>query len=171
MKRIIFILCVLFSIGSFSQENEFNVGVNGGITIGNIENVSSVAFGLDANYLFDVFENIKFGPSLNLLYFITEEFNGIKPDAFIYLPIGGAIRLNSFGENFYVGADVGYAIGISPNGDNGGVFIKPMLGYHVSDKIELNIFYSGVKKRKPTYSYLGLGLVFNVFGGSNSNIY
>ncbi len=169
MKKIVFIIFILFSVVSFSQDNEFNIGVNGGITTGNLEDISSSAFGVDANYLFDIFENIKFGPSLNLIYFLTEEFNGVKPDAFIYLPIGGAIRFNSIGEKFYVGADAGYAIGISPSGDNGGIFVKPMLGYHINDKIGLNIFYSGVKKKRPTYGYVGIGVTYNVFGSNNYN--
>ena len=150
-----------------AQENEFNIGINGGVTIGNIEGVSDIAIGLDANYLFDVFDGVKFGPSLNFVYFVTQEQNGIKPDAFIYVPIGGAIKFHNESDDFYVALDAGYAIGISPEGDNGGIFIKPMVGYNINQNFNVNLFYSGVKKSAPTYGYIGLGIVFNVFGGSS----
>ncbi|MFY7669888.1 hypothetical protein ACOSP6_02245 [Tenacibaculum sp. MEBiC06402] len=168
--RKIFTLCLfvcMFNNLAFSQENEFNVGVNGGITIGNIEGVASAAFGLDANYLFDIFEGVKFGPSLNLIYFATQEENGVKPDAFMYLPIGGSVKFYSDGDDFYVALDAGYAIGISPEGDNGGIFLKPMVGYNINQNFNVNLFYSGVKKSGPTYGYAGIGLVFNVFGGNS----
>lgn len=167
MKNIFLITLLLISSIVLSQENEFNVGINGGITNGNIKNIASGALGLDANYLFDIVDDVKFGPAVNVLYFFTKENNNIKPDPFIYLPIGGAVRFHGIGEKFNVGADIGYAIGISPSGDRGGIFFKPMLGYDITEKLSLNIFYAGVKKKQPTYSYLGLGIVFNVFGKDN----
>ncbi|CAL2084476.1 conserved exported hypothetical protein [Tenacibaculum sp. 190524A05c] len=169
MRKFFIIYLFLFSINYnlTAQENEFNVGINGGVTIGNIEGVSSMALGFDANYLFDVFEGVKFGPSLNFIYFVTQEENGIKPDAFIYLPIGGSIKFHSEGDDFYVALDGGYAIGISPEGDNGGVFIKPMVGYNINENFNVNLFYSGVKKSGPTFGYIGLGVAFNIFGGNS----
>ena len=166
MKKIFFVLIVLLSVKSFSQE-QLNLGVNGGITVGNLESVSTAAFGVDANYLFEIFEGLSVGPSLNFIYFLTDEVNGVKRDALMYLPVGGAVRFQAIDEKFYVGADFGFAVGIAPEGDNGGVFFKPLLGYKINDNIKLNLFYSGVKKRLPTYGYAGLGLVFDVFGSSN----
>ena len=169
MKKV-FAICFFTLVVSnvlLAQENEFNIGVNGGVTIGNIEGVSKAAFGLDANYLFNVFEGVKFGPSVNFIYFTTQEANGIKPDAFIYMPVGGSIKFHSDGDDFYVALDAGYAIGISPEGDNGGIFMKPMVGYNINQNFNVNLFYSGVKKRAPTYGYIGVGIVFNVFGGSS----
>ncbi|WP_442266275.1 hypothetical protein ACSIGC_00750 [Tenacibaculum sp. ZS6-P6] len=167
MKKIFLVLIVFLSLKSFSQGEQLNLGVNGGITVGNLESISSAAFGVDANYLFEIFENFNAGPSLNFIYFLTNEVNGSKPDALMYLPIGGAVRFKALEEKFYVGADFGFAIGISPEGDNGGVFFKPMLGYKVTNNVKVNLFYAGVKKNLPTYGYAGLGLVFDVFGSSN----
>ncbi|SNR15683.1 hypothetical protein [Tenacibaculum jejuense] len=167
MKKIVLIIIIAFSFKSFSQSNELNVGVNGGITVGNLESVSSGAFGVDANYLFELFNGFSAGPSLNFVYFLTDEVNGFKPDAFMYLPIGAAVRFQSLTDRFFVGADFGFAIGISPEGDNGGIFFKPMVGYDITESIKINLFYSGIKKRQPTYGYAGIGLIFDVFGSSN----
>ncbi|WP_299620625.1 hypothetical protein [uncultured Tenacibaculum sp.] len=167
MKRIFIFLFTVVTLNSFSQVNQLNVGVNGGITVGNLEAVSSAAFGVDANYLFEIYEGISVGPSLNLLYFLTEDNNGVKPDPFIYLPVGGAVRFQSLSDVFYVGADFGFAVGLSPDGDNGGIFFKPMLGYNINESLKLNLFYSGVKKKLPTYGYVGLGITFDFLGSSN----
>lgn len=158
----------IFSFQSIlSQNADLNVGINGGVTIGNLDNVSRMAFGVDANYLFDVFDNVKLGPSVNFVYFLTEDNAGVKPDPFIYLPLGGAIRFSGENDDFYVGADGGFALGISPNGDNGGIFFKPMVGYNFNEKVSVNFFYAGIKKKKPTYGYVGIGVVFNIFKGGN----
>lgn len=169
MRKIILFIVFLCSFHTtiIAQENEFNVGINGGITVGNVEEFSTAAFGLDANYLFDVFEGVKFGPSVNLMYFLTQETNGVKPDALIYLPIGGTVKFHSEGDDFYVALDTGYAIGVSNSADGGGIFVKPRVGYNINQNFNVNLFYSGVKKSGPTYGYVGLGIVFNIFGANS----
>lgn len=163
MKKILFVSILLTSLCVFSQR-ELNVGVNGGITIGDIKPVSSSAFGLEANYLFDLYEDFKFGPSLSAVYFLPKNNDGLEIDPLVYIPIGMAIRFQTLDDAFYVGGDFGFAIGISPSGDRGGVYFKPLVGYNINQNFKVNLFYSAVKKRVPAYSYIGLGVAFNVFG-------
>lgn len=172
MKKIT-ILAVLFCavINMFSQEKELNIGINGGFTIGNIEPQSSIAFGADANYLFDWYEDFKVGPTIGVTYFLPKEENGVKPDARMYIPIGASIRFQSIDDAFFIGGELGYAIGITPSGDKGGIFFKPMVGYNVSESIKLNLFYAGVKKRQPTFGYIGLGLSFDILNQNNMGYY
>lgn len=42
-----------------------------------------------------------------------------------------------------VGLDLGYAIGIN-DGNDGGVYFKPMFGYNITDMIQLNAAFRGV---------------------------
>lgn len=160
MKKLIVIVVFFTGLLLQAQENELNVGVNGGITIGNIEAQSPVAFGVDANYLFSLNEDFLVGPSLSMVYFSPKDVALAK----MYLPIGVAGRLQSVDTPFFVGMDLGFAIGLSPNGDRGGIYFKPMVGYDITDKFKINLFYSAVKKKQPTYGYIGLGISFNVFG-------
>ena len=169
MKKLFFIASLFISFQVASQE-QFNVGINGGITIGGIVPTSKMAFGGEANYLFDISDDFVLGPSIGLVYFNTKEVNGIKPDAKMYLPISAAIRFNSNDDYYYVGADIGYAICISPSGDRGGIFFKPLVGYKIDQSFKVNLFYAGVKKKHPTYSYIGLGLVYD-FNGSEDDFY
>lgn len=167
MKKIFLVFTFFLGLTCFSQQEKLNIGVNGGITIGNLKPVSSAAFGFDANYLFEVFEDLNIGPSLNFIYFLTEEVEGVKRDPYMYLPIGGAIRFQSIDDKFFVGADFGFAIGISPKGDNGGIFFKPMVGYNATDDLKVHLFYSGIKKRLPTYGYVGIGIAYDIFRSSS----
>lgn len=153
-------------MSSFAQK-ELNVSLNGGFTIGDIEPKSSIAFGADANYLFDWFLDFTIGPSLSFIYFSPSSDKDIKP--FIYLPVGGAIRFQAIEDEFYVGGDFGYAMGISPNGDRGGIYFKPIIGYNVNDSFKVNLFYSAIKKKQPAYSYVGIGLTYDFLGASSGN--
>ncbi|TYP98831.1 hypothetical protein C7447_102147 [Tenacibaculum adriaticum] len=166
MKKILLLTFLNISIQVTSQQ-QFNIGINGGITIGNIEPVSKMAFGGDINYLFDISDEFVVGPSLGLVFFSSKEANGEKSDAKMYLPISTAIRFNSNEDVFYVGADLGFAVGLSPEGDNGGVFFKPLVGYKINQAFKVNLFYAGIKKRKPTYAFIGLGLVYDFNAGKD----
>ncbi len=168
ISRLITVVLFLISINVFTQRDKLNIGINGGITNGSLKGVSSNALGADFNYLFPVNDFLEFGPSLSFIYFNTNKVEELELDPFIYMPIGVAFRFTSLAEKFYVGTDAGYAVGISPEGDDGGVYIKPQLGYSITDDLKINLFFSGVKKTSPTYSYIGLGLEFNVLG---SDIY
>lgn len=161
-------MALLISLGSYAQK-ELNIGLNGGFTIGDIDDKASAGFGLDGNYLFDWFNEFKIGPSLGVNYYLPKDVKGKETNPFVYVPIGGAVRFQPKEEDFYVGLDFGYAIGVSPSGDRGGVYFKPMVGYSISEGFRANLFYSGVKKKIVTYSYIGLGLSFDIF--SNGNLY
>ncbi|MDY0779618.1 hypothetical protein [Tenacibaculum sp. IB213877] len=166
MRQVFLIIFTLLSLTIHAQDN-FNIGINGGKVFGNAEEFSKLAFGFDANYLFDISEDFNVGPFIGFVHFLPEG----AQEARSYVPIGGAIRFHSLDDNFYVGGDVGFAIGMSPAGDNGGVYLKPLLGYKITESFKINLFYSAVKKRLPTYSYVGLGLVFDFFGSNEYYAY
>ena len=80
----------------------------------------------------------------------------------VFLPISAAFHFRSIDDKFYVGGELGYAFSLSDYGD--GFFIKPTLGYYLSDSFKINVFYAGVKTGRPTYGYAGIGLTFDILG-------
>ena len=164
MKRILFLL--VFALGvvkSFSQE-QINVGINGGLTIGSTEIPADFGFGAEANYLFDLFsEEFVLGPSIGISIFpSTVDI----VDTAMFLPISGAFRFQSLDDPFYVGINLGYAMGL---GDfDGGFHLKPLVGYHISNSLKLNAFYSGIRNGDNSIGYFGLGLTFNFLRSDNS---
>lgn len=172
MKRILLLITVFIFTQQIKSQEQFNIGVNGGVTVGEtIGTYSDMAFGLDVNYLFQLSEDFVVGPSLALTYFNTKEVEGFKPDAFMYLPISAAIRFNSLDDPFYAGVDVGFAVGLSPDGDSGGVYIKPIVGYNINDSFKLNLFYAGIRKTKITNGYVGFGVTYDLKGTESESYF
>jgi len=159
MKKITLLIFTLVSLQMFSQD-QFNISINGGIPIGNIEAASGLAFGADANYLFDLGQDFKVGPSIGFVYFSVEDLDEVEIEAPTFLPISASILFHSSDDRFYVGGELGYAVAISDY--DSGFFIKPTIGYHLTDGLKLNAFYAGIKTSEPTYGYAGLGLTFNL---------
>lgn len=159
MKKIIYLAFLAMSLNVVAQTKGIGLGINAGIPIGNIEDSFSVAFGADVNYLYSITDEIDLGAATGLVFFNGKEVNGVKPENKIYVPIAGSVRFNNDGESFFVGGDFGYAIGVSPDGDEGGFYFKPILGYNFNDTFSLNVFYTGIKKKQPTFGYAGAGLM------------
>lgn len=156
IKKILFIAMFVSTI-AITAQNRIGLGINGGIPIGNLEDNFSVAFGFDANYLFDVTDQISIGGATGMVFFSGKENNGVTPENKIHIPIAAAFRFNNDMDKWFVQGDFGYAIGISPSGDRGGFYFKPILGYNFNDSFGLNLFYTGIKKKYQTFSYIGLG--------------
>ena len=58
MKRIIFLLVFVVGVFKSYAQEQINVGINGGLTIGSTEVPTDFGFGADANYLFDLFSGL-----------------------------------------------------------------------------------------------------------------
>ena len=61
--------------------------------------------------------------------------------------------------DFFVGADLGYAIGISPSGMNGGVLIRPKVGYNFGNMAAV-ASYSAIT-RSGTIGSINVGVEFS----------
>ena len=60
-----------------------------------------------------------------------------------FLPIAAAGRFNVF-EKLTLGADLGYAIGITPSENSGGFYYAPKIQYGITDAIAIVAAYRGV---------------------------
>ncbi|OAD46144.1 outer membrane beta-barrel protein [Polaribacter atrinae] len=166
MKKLLVIAALAFAgLGVVNaQEGSFNGGVNVGFPTGDTSDVSSFAMSVEANYLFDVSETFKVGPSISYLHYFGKdiEINGfgtieVKDSGF--LPVAAAARFVA-SEKFSVGADLGYGIGISPSGQEGAFYYRPMIGYSVSENVMLQATYTGMSKNSNTVSNFGVGAMF-----------
>ena len=158
MKKILFIIALAITTISINgQENNLILGVNAGLPLGNLEDSHSSAFGIDISYVKGVSEQIQIGGTTGLIYFL-----GDGKQSRMYAPIAASFRFNNDEDNFFVGGDFGFAFGITPSGDRGGIYFKPFVGYNVSDNIQLMLAYTGIKKKQPTFGYANLGIAFKL---------
>ncbi len=173
MKKLCLVaLVAMFSITTMNAQGNFNVGVNAGIPTGDVSDLYSFTLGIEANYLFEVSDKFQVGPTVSFVNFFGDsidfgdfgDFEGggnfDVPDA-SFLPIGGAARYMA-SEKIVLGVDLTYAVGISPDGNDGGFQYRPMVGYNVSEKIMLQASYSGISVDGGTFGQFGVGAMFSL---------
>ena len=76
MKKLLCtILLVIAALTANAQDGQFNIGINGGLPIGDFDKTHSFTLGAEVNYLFEVAENFKVGPSVAFInYFGSYQF-------------------------------------------------------------------------------------------------
>ncbi|WP_417785113.1 hypothetical protein [Tenacibaculum sp.] len=149
MKKFLVVAMMALGLAVNAQEGQLNVGGTIGLPVGDFEG-ANVTGAIEANYLFNVAEGFKVGPSVSYVH-----FQGEGADV-AFLPLAVAGRYN-VAEKFVVGADLGYGIGVRPSGVDSGFYYRPMVGYQVSEKITLHVDYTNVALDGVTASTVGLG--------------
>lgn len=158
-------MLVVFTIfGLTMNAQNFKLGINAGLPVGDADNVSSFSLILDANYLWEVAESFDAGimASFSHSFGKEEKVAGMtyNYDDISYLPIGAAGRFNA-SDRFTIGLDLGYAIGVSKNID-GGFYYAPKVQYGISDGMDLVAAYRGVSANGGSFNIFSLGLEFNL---------
>ena len=165
MKKVLFIAVVVLGLGNINAQNgSFNAGVSIGLPTGDISDSSSLAISVEANYLFEISDQFKVGPSISYLHYTGKKDilgSGYDADDMSFLPIAAAARFAA-SEKFTFGADLGYGIGISPDDIEGAFYYRPMIGYNISEKVMLQATYTGMSKEGSTISNFGVGAMFSL---------
>lgn len=159
MKKLL-LVAVIAAFGftsAFAQDGGFKVGVNFGLPLGDIDNVSSFNAGLDVTYMFDIADSFQVGPALGYShFFIKSDFSDFIDDI-QFLPISASARFYAT-EDLFFGANLGYAVGID-DGNDGGFYYRPNAGYNLGP-IALILSYQGISRDGGSISSLNLGVEF-----------
>ena len=158
-KFLLTIAMVALGFAANAQDGTLNVGANIALPIGDSSNAYSFSYGGEVNYLFNLAEDFDLGASFSYIQYIGKEENGIDFPSVAFLPVAAAGRYN-LSEKFVVGADLGFAIGVD-EGNDGGFYYRPMVGYKVMDNITLQATYSGISSDGATVSNIGLGAYYS----------
>lgn len=161
MKKLF--LLPIFAIFAITTVNaqEFNAGLNVGLPLGDIEDAYTLNIGVEANYLWNVSEEFDAGISAGYSHYLGDSIGGFDFEDAGFLPIAAAGRFN-LSEDFTIGTDLGYAIGISPSGNDGGFYYAPKVQYGVSESLDIVLAYKGVSKDGGTFSSVNLGIEFGL---------
>lgn len=155
MKKILFFAGILLlGFGSASaQEQQMKLGGNLAIPVGELGNYSSIGLQANFSYLFTIEGNLQAGPSAELFYYNTKK----RYKDFWVLPLGGEARYNI--NDFFVGINLGYGVGIAPKGNDGGFYYRPKIGYHLGNPDMALIFsYSGLSSSGENASSINFGI-------------
>lgn len=173
MKKLLLMAVIaVFGFTAAAQDSSsadgggFNVGINLGLPIGDAGDFYTFNVTLDLSYLWEVSEKFgagiatgyshSFGDSIDL-----GEIGSIDVDDAGFIPIAGAARFN-VSDKFILGADLGYAIGVSPSGNDGGFYYSPRLQYGVSESLDIVFAYRGVSVDGGSFDVLTLGVEFRL---------
>ena len=135
MKKIVLgITALAFASALFAQQTEeitkknswLKAGINAGVPVGDISPYTSFAAGLDLSGQFMATKN--FGIGLATGY--TQFFAKSGYTNFGTVPVGLLLRYYPQEKGFFAGADVGYSFITNTNNSDGGLYLKPQLGYH-----------------------------------------
>lgn len=157
MKKIVL---STFAILAFGIANaQFKVGVNGGIPVGDADDVTSVTLGADLAYTWEVSEGFEAGISAGYAHFIIkDEWRDLVDDP-AFIPVAATAQY-SLTENLFLGGDIGYAIGVN-DGNDGGFLYQPKIGYKIN-MVEIYAGYRGIAADGWDANSVNLGVNFKL---------
>jgi hypothetical protein len=168
MKKLLFLAAfAVFGLSSMNAQ-DFNVGVSAALPMGDAGDITTFGVNLDVNYLWEVSDDFSAGIATGYQHYfgdeISETFLGqtvtFEYDDFGFLPIAAAGRFN-VSEEFTLGADLGYAVGLSPDGNDGGFYYAPKVQYGVSESLDIVLSYKGISN-DGSFDALSLGVEFGL---------
>lgn len=152
MKKIILTAVAVFAFSfANAQDGGFKLGAHIGLPMGDIKDISSLNIGVDVAYVWKVADKFSAGIVSGYTTYLGKD--GFDDSGFIPVAATGQYSIT---DNLFLGADLGYALGISPEGNDGGFLYQPKFGYE-TDKFELYAGYKGISVDGGTYSSINLG--------------
>lgn len=155
MKKLVLAASVaLFGlVGVNAQSTGVEAGVHIGIPVGDVSDASGFNIGLDLAYLYPVSEKFKIGVATGYDHFIGKDrdfnFAGvtttIEGEDFGFIPLAASAKFMPT-QNFFVGADLGYAFATKDEMD-GGFYYQPKVGYSGA-LVDVYGFYKGVSGKE-----------------------
>ena len=180
MKKVLLsAVAVLGFVFANAQETTMKIGAHVGMPMGDAKDAVVLNAGADFSYLWEVADNFKAGFGTGITAYMPEEqeismpsginmttfqltytTTKVKGDTSLFIPITGTAEY-SFTENIFAGVDLGYAIGIAPDGVEGGLLYQPKVGYQ-TEKFDVFVGYKGISQDGGTYSSVNLGFAYKL---------
>ena len=168
MKKVI-LLFTLFVVGTtFAQDiaiknvNSKNswlkVGLNSGVPLGDAEDASSSALGLDLKGQYLVTPNFAIGLATGYDHF----FGKNDVDDFGIIPAAAFARYYFKPKGLFLGVDVGYGFLVNLENNNGGLYVNPQIGYHNRDWNFFAYYQNTLAENNFDIQVLGIGATYNL---------
>ena len=167
MKNLLiaaFFILTALTLNAQVDRTNFRAGINAGIVQGDFSDSYSLNLGVDLVYVWGLSKTLDLGFATGFSNAFGEEvtlegdLSGTTSfDNVQFIPVAGALRIYpSYGFKF--GGDLGYAVGIN-DGNEGGLYYKPVVGVDVNGNTEINVGYA-VVSNDATFSTIQLGVLF-----------
>ncbi|WP_210423690.1 outer membrane beta-barrel protein [Croceivirga thetidis] len=165
MKKFsILCLTLVLGIAGLQAQGSFKAGLSAGLPIGDAGDFATFAIAIDLGYLFEINDQFEAGPTLGYSHSFGDEFDtgfgSVSVEDIQFLPIGAAGRFHA-SEEFTIGLDLGYALGID-DGNDGGFYYSPRAQYAVSETIDIVAAFRGVSVDGGSWDIISLGVEFGI---------
>lgn len=164
MKKILII--AFMAVFGLQANAQFSAGAWGGIPIGDAGDLATFSLGVDLTYLFPVSEAFGIGPTVGISHSFGDSVDilgtSVDLEDTTFIPIAAAGRF-AVSDTFNVGIDLGFGVGIAPDGNDGGFYYAPRVGYSVTDLIEIVAAYRAVSLDDGvSWDIISLGVEFGI---------
>lgn len=157
MKKIILTAAAIFAFGfANAQSGAFKLGAHVGLPMGDIKDFSSLNLGVDASYTWTVAEGLDAGIATGYTSYLGKD----GADANGFIPVAATAQF-TLENKMFIGADLGYGIGVNPSGIDSGFLYQPKIGYQM-EKVGVYVGYKGISVTGGTYSSVNLGVNFKL---------
>lgn len=167
MKKML--LFAAFAVFAFStvQSQQMKAGVDLMLPMGDVKDGYSFGLGGNFTYFFEINDAFVVGPQASILYYMGKDINGTKVDDAMFLPLAASARFMV--EEFFFGADLGYGIGLAPDGNDGGLFYRPKAGYNFGP-VSAVLSYTGITSKRTISSPYGSVSISSTFSSLNAGV-
>lgn len=161
MKRILFSAIAFMAFAHINaQDRHFKVGAHVGLPVGKSYDLFDMNLGIDAAYLWNINDKFSAGVTSGYTMYTSKTYVGQagrmhRSTNQDFVPIAGTAQY-SLSENWFLGADLGFAINVYGDLDRG-ILYQPKFGYQTK-KIELFASYKGIADE---YTVSSLNIGFN----------
>ncbi len=162
MKKVILLIAILLSVFTMQAQKGFKLGIHGSLPLGENKNLVSLGAGLDLGYMYPLGEVVDLGIMTGFTNGFPETFH---EDVVLddlphvqFIPLGLSVRIWP-SNSFSFGGEVGNAFGIN-EGNEGGLFYKPLVGFLLGAQTELNVSYTNVILDGEDWNTVNLGILY-----------
>ncbi len=161
--KSIFSAGILFlTLTSLSAQQGVKLGIQGGLPINDFNDEIGIVLAVDAGYMHALGEVVDIGFTAGFVYGFHETYQRNTPVADLpdlkFVPLAGMLRIWP-ARNFSFGADAGQAFSLN-DGMDGGLYLRPQLGYMMGPVTELNLSYTHISLEERPWATVTLGILY-----------
>ncbi len=162
MKKSFYTLLFVLTCSFLTAQEGFKIGVHGSVPVADNQDFVSLAAGIDAGYMHALGEMLDLGIAVGFINGFPEKYDQ-EPGAqdlphVQFLPLAGSLRFWP-SNSLSIGGDVGTALGIN-DGNDGGFYYKPTVGYLMSAQTEVSLSYTAIQLKEAEWASVNLGFLY-----------
>ncbi|WP_245224901.1 hypothetical protein [Pseudozobellia sp. WGM2] len=162
MKRIVILALFCLTYISIHAQEGFKLGLQSGLPLGDFNERIGVVIGADMGYMWAPNKAFDLGIKGGIIHGFAEEFREgtILEDlpSMQFAPLAASVRIWP-GKTFSFGGDIGQAFGLN-SGNDGGLYLRPQLGFQVGPKSEVNFSYTSINVDEEKWSTVTIAYVY-----------